>query len=313
VIAGEHPVDGPPAVAIINPKSATGRTARAWRRIRSRLDQEFVSYETRAPDHAIELTTAALKRGVRTVIAVGGDGTINEVVNGFFERGRPIEPEAVLGVIPLGTGSDFRRSIDLPGSEILTSDAIRARRTQPIDLMRIQYTRPDGAPGVRYSINVTSFGMGGAVASRANRSSKMLGGRIAFLLATALTMLSYRGKDVAIESNGATIRARVTNVAVGNGQYHGGGMWVCPDARLDDGLLDVSVIGYLNALQIARDLSMLYNGRIKQHAAVQSFRTTWLRAESVERTLIEIDGEPLGILPVEIEVMPKAIRILIAP
>ena len=101
-------MDHASTVAIINPKSANGRTAKAWGRVRSRLDQDIVSLETRAPDYAIELASAALKRGMRTVIAVGGDGTINEVVNGFFEDGRLLEPDAVLGVIPFGTGSDFR-------------------------------------------------------------------------------------------------------------------------------------------------------------------------------------------------------------
>jgi diacylglycerol kinase (ATP) len=297
-------------IAIVNPQSASGRTAQAWSRIRSALPPMEVRY-TNAPEHAIELTASALKRGVKTVIAVGGDGTINEVVNGFFDGDRLIASDATLGIIPVGTGSDFRRSINVPADVKAASALLQTAPIRRIDVMRVRYTTLNAANATRYSINVTSFGMGAAVAASASRSSKMLGGKIAFLIATGMIGLGYRGKRVTLQlDDQAAVESVVTNVAVGNGQYHGAGMWVCPRAALDDGLLDVTVIRYMNVWQIARSIRRLYNGKIYSHPDVEAYRAARLRADCSEETLIEIDGESLGKLPVEIEVMPGAIRIL---
>ena len=147
--------------------------------------------------------------------------------------------------------------------------------------------------------------MGGAVAARANRSSKALGGQFAFLAATLQTALTFSGNSVTLRlDESKRIEAKITNVAVGNGQYHGAGMWVCPGASIDDGLLDVTVIRYLSLLELARNLPALYNGRIYSHPKVQSHRVKVVHADSREPALIEIDGEPLGRLPIEVSVLP---------
>src|SRR5207247_1909419 len=220
--------------------------------------------------------------------------------NGFFENDVPIGRDATLTIVPQGTGSDFCR--------ILNQQHSGEKRM--VDLMKVRYTATDGTSRVRYSINVTSFGMGAVVAERVNRSSKPLGGIIAFLGATLQTALNFSGNTVTLQlDNSKTIEAKVTNVAVGNGQYHGAGMWICPGAIIDDGLLDLTVIRYLSLPELVKSVPTLYSGGIYSHPNVESHRVKHLEAESEEPVLIEIDGEAVGRLPIEISMVPKAVRV----
>src|SRR5438552_7268600 len=281
------------AVAIINPKAGRGTA------VQLPADAEIL--QTKARGHATELTRDALKRGARTIFAVGGDGTINEVVNGLFENEQPLAADAELVIIPRGTGSDFSRVLDR---------AVPRGEKRMIDVMKVRYTATEGTPRTRYSINVTSFGMGGEIAARVNQSSRPLGGRLAYLAATIQTAWSFPGKRVTLQlDNSETIDAIVTNVAVGNGQYHGAGMWVCPGAIIDDGLLDLTGIRYLSLPQLVKSVPTLYGGGIYSHPKVESHRVKHLEAESREPVLIEIDGEAVGRLPIEISMVPKAVRV----
>lgn len=298
-------------VAILNPNAGGGRTAETWAKVRAHLPGDVEAVETKAPGHGIALARDAIKAGARTIIAVGGDGTINEVVNGFFENEEPISGGATLGIIPNGTGSDFTRILNLPINEKLAADLILSSERRMADLMKVRYTAADGTGRVRYAINVTSFGMGGVVAAKLNRSSKPLGGMIAFLAAMLETAAQFPGNSVTLQlDNLKTIEAKITNVVVGNGQYHGGGMWVCPGAIIDDGLLDVTVIRQLTLFELVKNIPTLYTGGIYSHPKVRSYRAKHVKADSPEPVLIEIDGEALGRLPLEISVMPQAIRVL---
>ena len=153
--------------------------------------------------------------------------------------------------------------------------------------------------------------MGALVAARAPRAAKGVGARLAYLSAVAMVALHYSGRPVFLTLDRTNrVEQRITNVAVGNGGYHGAGMHVCPNADLTDGLLEITVIGYVSLFELLASARMLYNGRILDHPKVQSFRARHVKAESTEPTLSEIDGEPLGQLPVEIELLPQALRIL---
>jgi YegS/Rv2252/BmrU family lipid kinase len=289
-------------VAILNP-CAGGRTT-------PYLPEGAEIQETRAPGHATELTREALKRGAKTVIAVGGDGTINEVVNGFFEDEQPIPTDATLAVIPHGTGSDFSRTLNLPLNGTLAARIIQDGEKRLIDVMKVRYTTSEGNLKVRYAINVASFGLGGAVADRVNRSSKAMGALWTFASATLKAAVRFSGSQVTVRlDDSKTISTTITNVSVGNGQYQGAGMRVCPEAILDDGLLDITIVRHIRLHQLMRNMPMLYNGKILRHPRVESYRVRTLRAESRENVLLEIDGEALGRLPVEIAVVPGAIRV----
>jgi diacylglycerol kinase (ATP) len=299
--------------AIINPAAGRGEAAAVWMKIRHHLKEPVETHETKAPGHASELTAQAIKRGVHTIVAVGGDGTINEVINGFFERGELISDRAALGIVPHGTGSDFIRMLRLPEDKAEAAALIQNGNSRSMDLLKVRYTSLDGTLASRYSVNIASFGMGAAVASRVNRSSKIFGRKLSYVLELIRTATTFTGNSVSLTvDNEPTIETRITSVVAGNGKYQGAGMLACPRAVIDDGLIDVTLIRFLRLPELIRNLRLLYNGEIYRHPKVQFLRVTKLRAESTESVPIEIDGEVVGRLPVEISVVPLAMRILAA-
>ena len=299
------------AVAILNPSAAGGKHHDTWDRIRRLLPPDLEVWKTQHPGHGTDLARAALYSGKRKLIAVGGDGTLNEVMNGFFEDGVAIAADSSLGIIPLGTGCDFARSLNLPLDPVEAAFVVSHGMPRSIDLMHVRFKAADGSAQERFGINVTSLGIGGDVAARVNRTSKWLGGRISFLLATARTMAGQTGKSITLTlDDGPAMEARITNVAIGNGRFHGAGMLVCPEALADDGLLDVTIIQELSMVELAKSFKTIYDGKILQHPKVTHFRVRSLKAQSMETAHLEIDGEAVGMLPVEIRVVPDAIRIL---
>ncbi|MBI3665820.1 MAG: hypothetical protein HY236_06280, partial [Acidobacteria bacterium] len=174
---------------------------------------------------------------------------------------------------------------------------------------------PDGASQARYFINLASFGMGGEVASRANNFLNPLGGRISFLYATAVSFLRYQRKEIQLRLDGADepLRFSIYNVAVGNGRFHGAGMQACPTAVLNDGILEVTVIEYLRMLEAIIDFPVLYSDNVYRHPKVKHFRARSVVAQASDPVQIEIDGEPLGTLPLEITVLIRRIPVLVPP
>lgn len=295
--------------AIVNPAAGHGKALEAWAKVRAHLKCAVETVRTEEPGHATRLAAQALAQSADTIVAVGGDGTINEVVNGFFEQDRLISNRASLAIVPHGTGSDFIKMLQLPPDAETAAAVIQAKNHRLLDLMKVRYTKLDGTPASRYAINITSFGMGAAVASRVNRSSKIFGRKMSFVLATVRTAMAFSGSSVSMcFDNSKTIHAEVTNVAVGNGKYQGAGMLSCPRAAIDDGVLDVTVVEFLPALQLLRNLPLLYNGKIYSHPKIQFHRVQFVRADSKKIVLVEVDGETVGRLPIEISVMPQALR-----
>jgi diacylglycerol kinase (ATP) len=298
-------------VAIVNPVSGRGKATLAWDKVRGHLGGSVETLQTNRPQHASELVSAAIRNGAQMIIAVGGDGTINEVLNGFFDRETLISDTAILAILPHGTGADLQRLLQIPEDDHKAATFIQSGRPRPVDVLKVRYTNSEGDWACRYCLNVTSFGMGGIVASRVRQFSAICGGKLGFVLATIRTAMTFSGNPVQMcIDDSVNLDVGVANVAVGNGRYHGAGMLVCPRAEIDDGFLDVTVIRHMSIVELGRNLSLLYNGKIYTHPKVQFFRATSIRAVSTQATLIEIDGEPLGRLPIEITVLPRAIRLL---
>jgi diacylglycerol kinase (ATP) len=288
--------------AIVNPRAGNGKAAQTWAGVSAYLPGAVETIETSGPGDATELTRRAIKRGARTIVAVGGDGTLNEVVNGFFENEREISHEVRLGILPHGTGSDFARTLNLPLGAKEAAAVLHHGEPHMVDLLNVRYGTLSGSSASRYSINLMSFGMGGEVAARVKRS---------YLLATLRTALTFRGNLVTLKIEATDPQLeRITNVAVGNGQYHGGGMWSCPGASINDGFFDVTVIRYLSLFELLKGIPTLYNGAILTHPKVKAYRAKKIEAGSQETVLIEIDGEPVGRLPIEVSIVPNAIRVL---
>ena len=297
---------------ILNPRAASGKAKRRWQGLKPRLEDALGPVEARfteAPNHATDLARSALRGGADLIVAIGGDGTFNEVLNGYFEDGRPVSPEASLALCPLGTGGDFRRSAGIPPTLREAVDAIAREPVRRVDACRIVLADSDGGTVERYFANVMSFGMGGTVSVSAKRNFLTgVSGRAAFLWATAVALLRCRAHDVEMKLDEArTVRGRAIQVALGNGSFQGGGMNVCPLARLDSGLLEVTTIGDVGLIEFLFSLPLLYSGRVYESPKCHHYQATRVTAESPDTVLAEVDGEAVGELPASVEVLPSAV------
>lgn len=296
---------------VVNPRAGAGAAGRRWDRIARALRQVIGAFEyafTDAPHHATTLTRRALGSGFELVVAVGGDGTLNEVACGFFEGKRPVAPGAVLGLIPHGTGSDLARSLGMAPSLEDACARLAGHTTRLIDAGHVSFTGRDGRPAERVFVNVVSFGCGGAVSHAISRATKRLGGRLAFTLATAGALLRYRDQAVAVAvDDAATEDLRITNYAVCNGQYFGGGMWVAPRARIDDGTFDVTIWAGFGLKDFILKRRLLYDGTHIHDPGTRLLRARRVAASGRERVLLDVDGEAVGYLPATIEILPSAL------
>ena len=294
------------AVFLVNPAAGNGATGKRWPELAHRANMLGLTGETlfsERPGHLIELARGAVDGGATLVIAAGGDGTLNEVVNGI--AGRDVE----LATIPLGTGMDFGRTYGIPKR---FDDAVRvaldgAPRT--IDAGRVRYRTWDGEDAERWFANVGSVGMSGAVAQRANGMSKALGGKATFFYALTRVFLEWENTEVTVTLDDGERRGRMHDVVVANGVWHGGGMKLAPDASPDDGLFDVVLIGDVGKVDFLTTAPKIYRGRHVAHAKVDVLRSKRVAVDSDERLPIEVEGEQVGTTPAVFEVVPGALRL----
>jgi diacylglycerol kinase (ATP) len=255
------------------------------------------------PGHLIELARGAVDGGATLVIAAGGDGTLNEVVNGI--AGRDVE----LATIPLGTGMDFGRTYGIPKK---FDDAVRVAldgATRTIDAGRVRYRTWDGEDAERWFANVGSVGMSGAVAQRANGMSKALGGKATFFYALTRVFFEWENTDVTVTLDDGERRGRMHDVVVANGVWHGGGMKLAPDASPDDGLFDVVLIGDVGKLDFLTTAPKIYNGKHVRHPKVEVVRSARVEVDAPAPLPIEVEGEQVGTTPATFEIVPGALRV----
>ena len=246
------------------------------------------------------------------LIALGGDGTISEVVDGMMATGRSPDALPLLGLLPYGTGGDFRRSLAMPAQVRKAACRLASGSTQLVDVGRVRHTMPEGGERCHHFINIASFGISGVVDELINTGSKVLGGRIGFAWATTRALWRFRAPLVRLTvGQHEPIETRIQLVAVANGQYFGGGMHVAPDAKLDDGKFDVVIVSAMNRTTFARRALRVYRGTHASLREVTIVRADTVRAEPLEgdRVLLDIDGEGLGILPATVEIIPQALRL----
>ncbi len=307
---------------IVNPRSANGATGKQFDAI-SKAVREAVGdcahAFTERPMHAAELSRKAIEAGHDLIIAVGGDGTINEVVNGFFHEPQPgavpraINAQASLAVVPRGTGGDFRKTLGLDGD--LHRSASRLK-TEPkrLDVGLVEYTGEQGRPGARLFINVADAGLGGEVVDRVNKSSKLLGGTLTFKLASARTLIGWKDQRLTFSADGGPAEEiAVTGFNIGNGRFFGGGMMVAPEASLHDGLFHVTIWTGYGLFEFATKSKQLYDGT---HVKLPKTRTLTAKsvrlvpAEGERPILLDLDGEQVGRCPATFSVLPGAIGLV---
>jgi diacylglycerol kinase (ATP) len=310
-----HTIDPERTCVVVNPAAAGGRVGRDWASIESSLQSvlgavQFV--KTTAHGDGIRVAEQAVRDGRTTVLSLGGDGTHNEVVNGIMRA--QTEPGSVtFGVLPAGTGGDFRRV--LRDSETL-GQAARAMvdgQRALVDVGEAIYTLADGTEGRRYFVNLASTGLSGRVVRAVNRSSKRLGGRLTFMLATLRGLLGYRPPTVRVFVDGEAVGDyRMSTVVAGNGRFAGGGMCLAPGARLADGKLRVVVTVDAPLLTTLRYFSTIYSGTHVDTPLAEGFEGTEVRVEVLEGepAWIEVDGESPGSMPVTFRVCPGAMGLI---
>ena len=246
-----------------------------------------------------------MREGAELIVAFGGDGTLNEVVNGVLLAGGRAE----LASVPLGTGMDFVRTHGIPHDFDTAVRAILEGTTRTIDVGRVSYRTWAGEPAERYFDNVSSAGMSGAVAQRANSMSKAFGGRVTFFYALVRVFFEWNNTEVTVTLDDETRRGRMHDVIVANGVWHAGAMKLAPDAKPDDGLFDVVLIGDVNKLDFVTTAPKLYRGTHVHHPKVEVLRSRTVAVDAPEPLPIELDGEQLGTTPARWEVVPRALRV----
>lgn len=301
------------AAVVVNPASGNGKTGRRWPDLARALTKAGISYEhrfTEAPGHAEGITRHFLREGNELIISVGGDGTANEVVNGYFCGGKAVNSEAAVGFISTGTGRDLGRTIDVPKDYNLAALKIAENTARPVDVGLVTFSGRKGLEEKRYFINVAGLGLDGDTVDRVNRTSKALGGFVSFLWGTLISLLLYSNKVMQIKVDDRLICDEpVTVVVVGNGRFFGGGMEVAPEAEIDDGFFDIIILRNLSKPNLLVNLPRVYRGSHLSHPRITSLRGKKVEIVSAGTALLNLDGEQPGQSPAVMELLPRALKI----
>ena len=301
-------------MVIVNPASGNGKTRISWPDIKQNLEAAGLVFDdvfTTCRFEATHFASQALRDGYDTIISVGGDGTLNEVVNGFFADDKMINPAARLGIIPGGTGGDFIRTLNYPEDYKEACQVLGRGQSRKIDVGQLHFIDNDGKPTQRYFVNIAGFGMDGAVVERVNRTSKFFGGFLSFLYGTVMALIQFDSFQLSLEVDGKLVyEGPATMTAVANGQYFGGSMQIAPRAVLDDGVFEIVLIEGLKKGKLLRCLPTIYKGAHGQFPEVRFMQGTTVRAVSPDRVLLDIDGEQPGVLDAEFSILPGVLNII---
>ena len=299
-------------VMIVNPASDSGRTAKGWKAIAEGARVRGLEPDVRLTEragHATELTRQALTEGATLIIAVGGDGTVSEVANGFFDGERAIAPEAELAVVCRGSGCDFIRTFGISKQTDRALDVAAGGAARTIDVGVAAFTGPDGAPAQRLFVNVASAGMTGYAAEKANKSAKRLGASVTFAWAGLSTLIAYTNRRMKVTIDGSERELVSNNVIVANCRSWAGGMKIMPMAEPDDGELDVLVWGDISKKDLVLTLPRLYRGTHIHHPKASISRAREVTVAPEQPLPIELDGELPGTTPATFTVRKQALRL----
>ena len=295
-----------PLVLIANPNAGRGAVSKALPRVESVLRNKNLAYRivrTTHPGHATEADRQALSDGERYLVAVGGDGTVHEVVNGMVRDGGPVAADAVLGVVAAGSGCDFVRSFGLPPDTAQAAERLAGDRVRTIDVGTV--TCADGT--TRCFVNIAEAGLGGAVVARAANLGKLLGGA-RYAAGFWLTLPRFRPAAVRLDADGQYHAWRAFNVVVANCRFYGGGMQISPNSDPCDCLLDILVMTGPKSDSFTT-LPKVYSGAHLPHRNIAELRTAQLSIEADTPFPVEADGELLGVTPASFGIIPSCVRL----
>lgn len=300
-------------LVIVNPNAGNGKGRKDWEMISGLMKKENLSFTvkfTESKGDAIFLTREAVSGGCRKIITVGGDGTLNEVVNGAFTSKSCPSTDISLALIPVGTGNDWGRMFGIPLEYKEAIRIISENKQMLHDIGVVSYFNGEEKSN-RYFINIAGLGFESVVVRRTNyQKDRGYSGRLIYFYNLLMSLLTYKNTRAEIIIDGKKIMADVFSINVGNGRYCGGGMRQTPGALPDDGLLDVTVINDMGKLEIIRNLKILYDGTILSHPKVAGYKCKNLKVSSDSIIYTEADGESLGHTPAEFSIIPAAVKIV---
>ena len=298
---------------IVNPNAGNGKGKKDWARISSLFARENIPVFAKFTENkgqAIELARVAVEKGFTHLISVGGDGTLNEVVNGIFTQDKHSPKDILIGMIPVGTGNDWGRMFGIPLVYEGAVNVIREKKTMLHDIGVVNYSSGT-LQQKRYFINIAGLGFEAMVVNKTNKQKdKGKSSQAIYLYNLLSSLISYKKTNADIIIDGKKSTCRIFSVNVGNGKYCGGGMRQTPDAMPDDGLLDITVIREMGRIEIIKSLKLLYDGTILSHPKVDGYRSTNLKVVTESPLYIEADGESLGHTPAEFSIIPAAINVV---
>ncbi|NLL89618.1 MAG: diacylglycerol kinase family lipid kinase [Dehalococcoidales bacterium] len=296
---------------IVNPVAGAKTTYRKWPVINELLQSGGMSFEyqyTEGTGHAIELAREATASGYQFVVAVGGDGTVNEVANGILQARD--SSEATIGIISTGTGGDFIRTAGITRDYIKASSCLHGAERRMIDVGVVDFTK-NNQPSRRYFINSAGVGFDAQAIEAASRLPKIFGGTVPYVLGLLKSVISYRNKLLEVCFNDRCEQRKVLTMVMANGCYFGGGMCIAPNADIYDGVFDVVCVGDVGKIDLLKTFPKIYKGTHITHPLVKIERSSHVEIKSADKVFIEADGEFLGECPASFRIIPAALSLAI--
>jgi YegS/Rv2252/BmrU family lipid kinase len=299
---------------IVNPNAGKQKGKQDWKRITGLMAEaglDYMSFFTRHRGHAIELTRKYIQAGFRKFIVVGGDGTLNEVVNGIFTQHHADPSTILLGMIPVGTGNDWCRMFGIPNDYRKAIALIVRHHIFVQDVGLLRYHHHDGGTAQRYFVNIAGMGFDAMVLEKANRDKELgKGNPLSYFVHIFASLFSFKTTHTTITTDDQTIEPEVFSMSVAIGQYNGGGMKQAPLAVADDGLFDLTVIRPIGKFKVMRNILKLLDGSYTRLPEVISFKTRNIQIDSQPELQVEADGESLGHSPFSFSIIPLGLRII---
>lgn len=292
-------------------KPRTQRTLAAIKRV-------FASYPltialTQYSGHATPLAAQAVRAGAQFIVSVGGDGTLNEVVNGIIqgiESEQSANHSPALAILPMGSGNDFVKNFGQPHQLESLRQAIEHQQAQWVDVGMAEFIDPNDQPAKRYFINISDIGIGGLIAQKLSRYQSWLGPGFTYQRAILSTLLTYSPQMLQVSTPTQQLTTPMMSLVIANGKYFGSGLGIAPDALLNDGLLEVVMLKNITILDYLRQLPKVRRCQVLQHPEVSYSRTTHITVSSDQPLPLDMDGEFIGFSPVTFSVLSKKIKII---
>ncbi len=267
-------------------------------------------FETRSPNDGIFRTEQAINKSYRIIFAAGGDGTVNQVVQGIMNHHGRMSVLPTLGIIPIGSGNDFARTMDIQADPGRLSESLSQGRFRLVDVGRVTYLPPGHEP-VQYFINIADAGMGPHVVKEVLDSGRPLGSVVAYYMAILKTFFTYKPVQMEVRSPLWQWKGKARVVAAANGKYFGNGLCIAPDAQPGDGVLHCTIVEDVSVMDFIVQSFRLRRGKRINHPKVSYHEAEWVEIYAQQPAYLEADGEWAGVLPVRIELLKKSLQVLL--